>query len=502
MADDDHTTASDWFSTTTTDVLGEYASRRADEVMVVATAPRPLFLKRAVGIVRVSEVGKRAKEEKLLSPGDQRRQIERLCEDENLRLVSVFEELNVSAFKRTLLKRPGLGPAVTMIEHGEAEVLIVAYFDRFFRKLTVQAEVTQRVEDAGGELLAIDFGRISNRTSAQWLSANVVGMMAEFYARQTGEKTYQAQIEAVEKGMPPWAVLPLGYVRGDDRRIHVDPKAATVVRAAFELREAGASLQSIGTFLREKGYSRSFRSVQKMFYNRCYLGELRFGKLVNLRSHEAIIDARLFRSVAKMRGAPRGAMAPSPILLARQGLLYCGSCDGKLVAGGQNLKNRPDAPRRRQYDYRCNAVQSPLCNARPYISAAIMDAFVAGYVKRRLADAQGRYSDDERLAHAEAEAHEKEQRLNAAVATFDGLGDVAAIRAKLLEMQAESASARARLEELRATFGTAHAFLGRLWDDLTLAEQRAILRVFIKRIVVTRGRGRPDERITIDAFED
>lgn len=470
--------------------------------MVVAEQTRPLFLKRAVGIIRVSQVGKRAKEEKLLSPGDQRRQIERVCELENLRLVAVFEELNVSGFRRELLKRPGLGPAVTMIEQGEADVLIVAYFDRFFRKLTVQAEVTQRVEDAGGRLLAVDAGEISNKTSSKWLTGNMLGMMAEYYARLTKEKTYQAQIESVAKGIPPWAILPLGYTRGADRRIVVDVSSAAVVREAFELRETGVPLLGIVAFLHEKGYPRSFRSVEKMFYNRFYLGELHFGALVNLRSHEAIIDVRLFRSVAKMRGAARGTRGDSPNLLARQGLLYCGSCGGKLVAGGQNLLGRADAPRKRYYDYRCHPAVSPQCTARPYIGASIVDTYVVEYVKQQLANAQGRWSSDERLIEAEAEADSKERQLNAAVATFDGMGDVAAIRAKLLEMRADADAARERLEELRAAFGTPALASLADWDDMTLAEQRSILRVFIKRIEIAPGRGAPSSRITLKPFEE
>lgn len=469
--------------------------------MVVAEQPRPLFLKRAVGIVRVSEVGKRAKEEKLLSPGDQRRQIERICDLENLRLVDVFEELNVSG-TRELLKRPGLGPAVAMIEQGDADVLIVAYFDRFFRKLTVQAEVTTRVEDAGGRLLAVDAGEISNKTSSKWLTGNMLGMMAEYYARLTKEKTYQAQIESVARGIPPWAILPLGYRRGDDRRSHVDAGAAGVVRQAFELRESGAALLDVVAFLREQGYPRSFRSVEKMFYNRFYLGELHFGRLVNLASHEAIVDLRLFRSVARMRGAARGPRAGSPTLLARQGLLHCGSCGGKLVAGGQNMTGRPDAPRKRYYDYRCHPAVSAHCPARPYISATVLDGYVVDYVKRELADVQGRWSSDERLVQAEAEVTSKEQQLNAAVAAFDGLGDVVAIRAKLLELQADLEQARERLEELRAAFGTPALASLADWVDMTLAEQRALLRVFIKRIVVVPGRATPERRITIEPFEE
>lgn len=499
---DDAVSASRWLSDTAADLVEQHAVRLAEESAVVTAEarPQPLFLKRAVGIVRVSEVGKRKQEKNLLSPDVQRRNIDRICETENLRLVRVFEELNVSAYRRTLDKRPGLGPAVEMVQRGEADVLIVAYFDRFFRKYKVQAEVTELVEDAGGRLLAVDFGEISNKTSAQWLSASFMGLMSEYYSRLTGEKTYPAQVDAVERGIAPWAILPLGYIRGEDRKSHVDDKAKIVVIEAFERREAGASLQGIVEFLHARGYPRSFRSVQKMFHNRFYLGELHFGKLVNPRSHEAIIDGRLFRSVSAMRGDSRGPRDKSPNLLARQGLVFCATCKSKMVAGGQNLRNRPDAPRKRYYDYRCSSVISPHCERRPYILAEILDAYVVDYMKRRLTEARGRYSNHQGFINAEARANEDERIFNAAVQAFDGLGDVAATRAKLLELQAKAEASRQLRDELGATIATPLlTSLADDWDgpDMTLAHQRSALRVFISRIEISPGRGTPAERIRI-----
>jgi hypothetical protein len=73
----------------------------------------------------------------------------------------------------------------------------------------------------------------------------------------------------------------------------------------------------------------------------------------------------------------------------------------------------------------------------------------------------------------------------------------------LLALRDEYEVARERLEELRAAFGTpALASLGD-WGEMTLAERRAILRVFIKRIVVAPGRGKTiDQRITLETFEE
>lgn len=484
--------------------VDDHESAFEDDMVVAETRVRPLPLKRAVGIIRVSEVGDR-EGEKFASPTDQRAAVVRLCQqhDWGLNPADIFEELDVSAYRRSLDQRHGLSEAVRRIEAGTHQVVVACYFDRLFRRIDVQRQVIERVEAAGGEVYAADIGEVSHRTASRKLTATMMGAISEYYAELVREKTLPAKERAVANGIPPWGILPLGYVgHGPDRKIYVDPDAATVVREAFELREAGMSLENITLFLRGKGYPRSFRSTQKMFYNRFYLGELHYGKFSNLYSHEAIIDARLFRSVSHMRGDPRGPRSDSPILLARQGLVFCGSCNAKMMAGGQNLKGRPDAPRKRYYDYRCALISSPDCTRRAYIAAHILDAYVVDYVKRRLADAQGRWSSDERLAQAEAGVAEKERKLNAAVEAFDGMDDVSAIRAKLLAMRAEYEAARERLQELRVAFGTTALASLADWNDMTLAEQRAVLRAVIKRITVMPGRGTPQQRITIETFEE
>jgi DNA invertase Pin-like site-specific DNA recombinase len=62
-----------------------------------------------------------------------------------------FPEIDVSG-KRPLVKRPGLLRAVEMVEAGQADHIVVAYFDRLVRSLKVQLEVIERVEKAGGEI--------------------------------------------------------------------------------------------------------------------------------------------------------------------------------------------------------------------------------------------------------------------------------------------------------------------------------------------------------------
>lgn len=118
---------------------------------------------RAIGIVRVSRVDEDAND---VGPGEQRRRIEAACKRDKLKLVDVIEELNVSS-GTPLAARAGLLRAVETVEAGTADLIVVAYFDRLVRSLAIQAEIVGRVEQAGGQLLAVDVGQITNGSAAQ-----------------------------------------------------------------------------------------------------------------------------------------------------------------------------------------------------------------------------------------------------------------------------------------------------------------------------------------------
>src|SRR5262249_2418978 len=109
-------------------------------------APSPTNV---VAIVRVSEYhdGK--------SPEEQEAKIKAACKAEGQNLLAIRRELDVSG-GRALSKRPGLRDAVDAIESGEAQEVMAAYFDRLFRSLRTQAETLERVERAGGKVLALD----------------------------------------------------------------------------------------------------------------------------------------------------------------------------------------------------------------------------------------------------------------------------------------------------------------------------------------------------------
>jgi DNA invertase Pin-like site-specific DNA recombinase len=263
---------------------------------------------RAIGIVRVSQVGGR-EGERFASPDEQRDRIEAACEREGFQLVSVAEELDVSG-GTPLAKRDGLRSAVEAIEAGDAQVLVAAYFDRLVRSLAVQGEVVSRVEAAGGSVLAVDVGAISAATAGQWLSGTVLGAMSEYVRRTARERSAGAQARAVARGVAPWDHVTLGYIRVDGV-FRVDPDAAPAVAEAFDLRVGGATIREVREFLAARGFALTYRRVQTLLSSRVVLGEIHFGELVNLEAHEPIVDRDVWLAAQRVR-VSRGPRLSGP----------------------------------------------------------------------------------------------------------------------------------------------------------------------------------------------
>jgi site-specific DNA recombinase len=471
--------------------------RRADsctvspesEVRVKSGAGSPSRSKRtsrrAVGVSRVSRVGGR-EGEAFVSPREQVQRIGDACARDGLELLKTLEERDVSG-GAPLSKRHGLREAVEMVEAGEAEVVVVAYFDRLVRSLTVQAEVVERIERAGGAILAVDVGEVRADTAGRWLSSTMLGMVAEYHRRVTAERTADAKRRAVERGVPPFDRIPPGYRRRADRTVEKDPKVAKVVAEGFRMRAAGATIVEVRAYLRKNGVERSFHGVQAMLGSRFYIGELAFGELVNRHAHEGIVDEVTFQRVQRMK-VSRGRRAKSDRLLARLGVLRCATCDARMIVGTQTQNGR------RYPFYRCPTIGD--CTARSTISAELVERHVLDAARQIAEGEQGTASLEAGLDDARLALERAESALDAAVQAFSGLDDVASARDRLNGLRDARDAAADRVAELENLARPAVVVSA---DDQGLrhATERALIRAAIDRVTVAPGRG--DSRITVYA---
>jgi DNA invertase Pin-like site-specific DNA recombinase len=430
---------------------------------------------KAIGVVRVSEVGKRG--DRLASPDQQAERIAALCEREGITLLRTLPEIDVSGGS-PLAKRPGLRLAVEAVESGEANIVVVAYFDRLVRSLKIQEEVVSRVEKAGGRVLAADIGAVTGDTAAQWLSATMLGMVAEYMRRATAERTKDAQRRAVEEfNRAPCPLIP-GLRRRQDGTIELHPEEAPIVKRAFEMRVEGASLRVIHRFLDDHGIKRGSLNTRALMLRSPFAkGEIVWGEYRGVCP--AIVDRDLFDRV-QQTVVSRGRNGKSERLLARLDILRCGTCGGRMSATSKDGGRYPF--------YRCTGID---CERRATVSARLVEERVVTEVQRLAAGILGRASSNSRARELKVVAVRDQAILDAKIRTLSGLEDEPATVQRLQELRAVRDASRdaARAAERKST--TLEITADRNWDDLTLPERRALIKALIEHVSVLPGR-RPD----------
>jgi hypothetical protein len=436
---------------------------------MTAKAKHPL----AAGGIRISELAGRGKNGKRLhSDDDQRDKLVTSCQEYGLDLDYIFEELDTSG-TLPLAKRPKLLNAIERVERGELKAIVFPYRDRSDRSIAVMTEVVERMDAAGGLLIA-GGSVLTHKTADQWARSVLESFANEMPARYAREKVRAAHVAAVADGIPPYAPVP-GYEKGADGRFVVVGKLRPVVREAFRMRDRGESINTIRRYLAEHGIKRSYAGVESMLRSETYIGNVVFGELRRDGAHPAIIDPALWHRVQGRR-ASRGRRAKSDRLLARQGVLVCGTCGARMTA--TNNRGYPF--------YRCQHNASPDCAARATIAADRVEDLVIGKLKarRELAKLEGRASMDlgEQLRQAAVDA---KADLEAAIETFEGIEGLGAAKRRIADLTERWKAAEREAEQHDRTEG-ARAAMRRIddWDRLTLDGRRGIIRATIDRVVV------------------
>lgn len=439
-----------------------------------------------------------------MSTDDQREALRVACERNGWHLTDVYVEQDVSG-QRPLSRRPGLKRAVEDVERGDVQMLLVAYFDRLVRSLKTQTEVMERIEAVdGASLRALDAGEISNATAVGWMSATQLGMIAEFYARQTGEKTAVSKQRNIDNGIPPFPRITPAYERIDSGkqkgRLRVHKTNGPLIREACQMRARGESYTTITRWLNEQGLAITQTGVQTTFASRLLIGEIHFGSFTpNLNAiDKPLISRALFARMHKAR-APRGRRAKSERLLARLGVLVCGTCGARMTAHSTKSKSSD-----KRYTY-YGCANRITCKRPAVISAPYVEDFVRDEAIKLSQSYKGRASHAVDLEAARLAVVDVDERLTATIETL------------ALTKATKHESARRVLAELQAEHEAAVAFHDRLlavstptltvttrrdWDKFSLEGKRGVIHATIARAVVAPGeRTGPrvaDGRVTIE----
>jgi DNA invertase Pin-like site-specific DNA recombinase len=435
-----------------------------------------------------------------LSVADQIEAMRGWCERQTppVAVGAIHEERDVSG-RRPLEKRKGLSRAVADVEEGRSQMILTAYFDRLVRSVATRAEAVQRVERAGGAVMTMDMGRTSNATAAAKLSGTLLAAIAEFYADQIGEKMVPSIQRNIDSGVPPYPRITAAFDRlkdGPDKGKLRPSQWAPLIAEAARMRAADppASYQAIQRYLLGHGLRLSVTAIQSTLASRLLIGEIHFGDFrPNLAAYkqwgceEPLVDRATFRKIQSAK-ATRGRYVKSEQLLARLGVLLCDSCGTRMTVHSSTSRGNG----KRYAYYQCG---NTLCPARAIVSAEVAEKTVSDEAIRLAGDAEGRADALGGLEQARLEREAAEAKLTRAIVTLAGLGDEAATREVLDELQAARDAAVAEHERLLARTSPAKTVTAAGWKDFSLEGKREVIRAVVAEARVAPGRG-PD-RITI-----
>jgi hypothetical protein len=177
-------------------------------------------------------------------------------------------------------------------------------------------------------------------------------------------------------------------------------------------RDRGASLVEIQALLAKNGIERSISGVESMLRSRMYLGEIQFGDLHNLNAHEPIIKDRALFERVQRRTVARGRQAKSQRLLARLGVLRCGTCASRMVINSYTG------------GYRCGDTSANRCQRRAAVKADRVEEMVLDAVRTfsATADEHGRASRKQQIREADKAIARADANLDNTIRQLGELG--------------------------------------------------------------------------------
>lgn len=192
---------------------------------------------KVVGYIRVS-TDKQA--DSGISLDAQKTKIRQYAELYDLDLVAIIEDAGVSAKS---LDRAGLRSALSMLEKGQADALLVVKLDRLTRSVRDLGELVERYFASRFSLLSLS-DSIDTRTAAGRLVLNVLTSVAQWEREATGERTRDAMAHKKAKGEFTGGQAPYGFSNENGVLVRNEAEQG-VLAVVAELKAAGLSLRGI-----------------------------------------------------------------------------------------------------------------------------------------------------------------------------------------------------------------------------------------------------------------
>ncbi len=444
---------------------------------------------------------------------------------ENWSVVDVYCEKGKSGKN---MERPELQRLLVDIQSDRINCVIITKLDRLTRSLLDFYRIYQSFEKYGTNFVAIDESfDTSTATGRAMLKITLV--FAELERERTGERTRSTLLTRAQKGL--WngrQVLGYDLDPNDKGTLKVNAEEAELVAEIFRTYLEKGAVKGTAALLNQRGLrtkaylsrrehqqgGRRFNDshVRNILKDVTYVGQIRYAKQVFNGLHQPIIDRATFDKVQELLASNtrtrHNTIAPTSHTFILMGLLRCGKC-------GSTMTPHDTVKKKRSYHYyQCSALDhrgKDACSLQR-ISADLVEPVVIQAIRefsRRPAFVRQVVAEVNRAVQ---EALPKLQRKRARMlrsksdigsevkkiidAFVVGTHVSRAIQARIDELDQQLAATdleikqvddQIRQEENRTVNAQIVveilAQFDRVWDAMTPAEQKDLVRLLVNQIV-------------------
>ena len=418
-------------------------------------------------------------------------------------------------YSGTSLQRPAMDQLLKDIRARLVKTVVVYRLDRLGRR---QKDVLHLLEDVF-EPFAVTFKSVTEPfDTATPFGRAMLGVLAVFAQLERDtiiERTTLGRRQRIRAGLWPGGRIPFGYGWSKEAQaLYLEPEQAAIVQEIYKRFLHGETLTRISHWATQHSADRRWThsAVRAILTRSVYAGFILDRGMTITGRHEAIVDEATWQA-AQAELARRAAGTPATGAYLLSGLLVCGICGGRVVHFPyQSSRNG----RVYHYEYYgCQAQhsrkkgQQGTCSLgfkrKDILEAQVTNAlFQLSFSPVEVAQvyaeltAQGNGSEREALRQKLAvrlQAVEvKRKRWH--LAYEEGVITPAQLAAKLAPLDVEAKALALQQEELAqpvmrpdpiASRYSEHV-IRQAWPCLDIAEQRAVLRLAVKKITLFKGK--------------
>lgn len=167
----------------------------------------------------------------------------------DLDLVAIVDDIGVSA---VTLDREGLRRALTMLDAGKADALLVVKLDRLTRSVRDLAALVDRYFAKRHRLLSVS-DMVDTHSAAGRLALNIITSVAQWEREATAERTKEAMAHKKARGEFTGGSAPYGFSVDNDGKLVSNDAEREMLRIVREFAASGLSMTAIANELTRAG---------------------------------------------------------------------------------------------------------------------------------------------------------------------------------------------------------------------------------------------------------